>query len=117
MRFPFLLLLLLTLVVSCTREPEQNFDFLADKDLSISTKIERYLGSDSLLRTRFSEEEITLLRAYYEQVNYEPTVASTDSTLLKNGKILTALINESLAFGVPQELCIPLNDSLHSVEI
>ena len=117
MRFPFLLLLLLSLVVSCTREPEQNFDFLADKDLSISTKIERYLGSDSLLRTRFSEEEITLLRAYYEQVNYEPTVASTDSTLLKNGKILTALINESLAFGVPQELCIPLNDSLHSVEI
>ncbi len=92
MRFPFLLLLSLLLVVSCAREPEQNFNFLTDKDLSISTKIERYLGSDSLLSTRFSKEEISLLRAYYEQVNYEPTVASTDSTLLKNGKALTALM-------------------------
>jgi murein L,D-transpeptidase YcbB/YkuD len=117
MRFLIVLFSLLIFAVSCNRQPENNFNFLNDASLSISTKLERYLDSDSLLKTRFSPEEIKLLRAYYEQVDFEPTIASTDSTLLKKGKVLTALVNESLAFGVPNELCMPLNDSLHPVEV
>ena len=117
MRFLIVLFSIVVFAVSCTRQPEINFNFLKDASLSISTKLQRYLESDSLLKTRFSADEIKLLRAYYEQVDFEPTIASTDSTLLMKGKVLTALVNESLAFGVPKELCLPLNDSLHPVEV
>jgi hypothetical protein len=117
MRFLIVLFSILIFAVSCNRQPENNFNFLKDASLSISTKLERYLESDSLLKTRFSPDEIKLLRSYYEQVDFEPTIASTDSTLLKKGKVLTALVNESLAFGVPKEVCLPLNDSLHPVEV
>ncbi|MFM7596067.1 MAG: L,D-transpeptidase family protein [Flavobacteriales bacterium] len=117
MRFTLVFFSILIFAVSCNRQPEINFDFLNDESLSISSKIQRYLGSDSLLRTRFSPDEIKLLRAYYEKVDYEPTVALTDSNFQKKGKELTDLVKNSLAYGVPSELCIPLNDTLHPVEI
>lgn len=117
MRVTFVLFSILFFAASCTRQPEINFNFLKDSSLSISTKLQRYLESDSLLKTRFNSDEIKLLRAYYEQVDFEPIIASTDSTLLEKGEALTSLVNASLAFGVPSEMCLPLNDSLHPVEI
>ena len=101
---------------SCKNEQEKNLDFLKDPSLSIDTKIERYLQSDLLMKKRFSPEEINLLRAFYDDRDYEPIMALTDSTFSEDGLTLLSISTSSVSFGVPNQLCFQITDSLHPVE-
>lgn len=117
MRFNLVYLIFFSLVVSCSRDPELNFDFLNDSSLSISTKLERYLASDSLLLTTFNQQEINQLKSFYENNNFTPNIALSDSTFSKKGTTLSNIAKNPLAFGVPEELCLPIRDSMHPVEV
>lgn len=117
MRLNLVYFMIFVLVVSCSTDPERNLNFLKDPSLSISTKIERYLSSDSLLRNTFSQQEINQLKSFYEHNSFEPRIASSDSTFSKKGKSLVAIAKSPLAYGVPEELCLPIHDSMHPVEV
>jgi hypothetical protein len=97
MRFNLVYLIFFSLVVSCSRDTELNFDFLNDPSLSISTKLERYLASDSLLRTTFNQQEINQLKSFYENNNFTPHIALSDSTLSKKGTTLSNIAKNPLA--------------------
>ena len=97
--FPFLLLLLG--LFGCASEPEENLNFLEDTSISVKSKVEKLLESDLLKRKKFSAEEITFLRNFYESVNYAPQMVKTDSTFSTRGELLLKLSKESLAFGIP----------------
>jgi murein L,D-transpeptidase YcbB/YkuD len=117
MRFNLVYLIFFSLVVSCSRDPELNFDFLNDPSLSISTKLERYLSSDSLLRCTFNQQEINQLTSFYKDNDFTPSIALSDSTFSKRGNTLVAIAKNPLAHGVPEELCLPISDSMHPVEV
>ena len=116
MRFSKVFYATLLLLASCATGPEKNLNFLNDSSLTLSVKIEKYLASDSLLQTHFSNQEISLLKSFYNDNGFNPCIAATDSTLLAKGKQLKTLSLESLAYGVPQEICSPITDSMHPVE-
>ena len=115
-RNPLLLFFCFLLAISCGRQQEREKNFLNDPSLSNDIKLERYLESDSLMHRAFSNEDISLLRTFYKNQNFQPFVLEESSSKSKRDSIFNVLFNRSLAFGIPQEYLAVNNPKMHAIE-
>lgn len=113
LRIQVLLFAQLMLFVSCNRDQERERNFLKDASLSTSTKIRRYLESDTLMLSVFSKEETQFLRIYYSEEDYHPFLLEQEPS---KDSLFSALFTKSLAFGVPREYIDQNPQNAHPVE-
>ena len=68
------------------------------------------------MRRAFSEEDITILRTYYKNRDFQPFLLEDASSKSQRDSIFTLLFNRSLAFGIPQEYLAVKNTTMHAIE-
>lgn len=116
MKFSIYLFSISLLFCACEQAPEKNLNFLKDENLSISEKLETYLASDGLMKRIYNKDEVSFLKSLYNELDNGPIIAASDSTYTREGKQLKEMAMSPLAYGVPNELCLEILDSLHPIE-
>lgn len=79
-------------------------------------KMERFINSNQLLKTRYSQAEIELLSELYAARDFEPLMVISDSTFSKYGNQLQAISFLGQGFGTPSHYILKSDDSLHPIE-
>jgi murein L,D-transpeptidase YcbB/YkuD len=110
------LFLLLTLLSACETTDKNIDTYLTDASIPQEEKLQRYLQDSKRLNPKITLQEKTWLNQFYSSRDFKPVFISDKKNQPTNATYLEQLTQRNLAFGVPNEILLSKDSSLHPIE-